>query len=177
PRSALVYVRRAESILRDASLGRIATVSGRYYAMDRDTRWDRTEKAYRALVLREGEEHASAAAAVESGYAAGQSDEFLVPSIVGEPVAGGGREARVLDGDVLVFFNFRADRARQLTRAFTETGFSGFALPVRPALALFVCFTAYDRTWSLPVAFPPLHLSGIMGEVVSQAGLPQLRIA
>src|SRR5207247_3319842 len=99
------------------------------------------------------------------------------PSIVGEPVAGGGREARVLDGDVLVFFNFRADRARQLTRAFTETGFSGFALPVRRALALFVCFTAYDRAWSLPVAFPPLHLSGIMGEVVSQAGLPQLRIA
>ena len=177
PRSALAYVRRTESILREASLGRVATVSGRYYAMDRDTRWDRTERAYRALVLREGKEHPSAAAAVESGYAAGLSDEFLVPSVVAGPAAGGGRDACVRDGDALVFFNFRADRARQITRAFTETGFSGFALPTRPALAVFVCFTAYDRSWSLPVAFPPQHLTGIMGEVVSQAGLPQLRIA
>ena len=177
PRSALAYVRRAESILREISLGRIATVSGRYYAMDRDTRWDRTEKAYRALVLGEGQAHPSALAAVESGYAAGLSDEFFVPSIVRGSATGSGRDTRVLDGDALVFFNFRADRARQLTRAFTETAFGGFPLPARPALARFVCFTAYDRSWTLPVAFPPQRLTGILGEVVSQAGLPQLRIA
>jgi len=145
--------------------------------MDRDTRWDRTEKAYRALVLGEGQAHPSALAAVESGYAAGLSDEFLVPSTVRGPAAGSGRDTRVLDGDALVFFNFRADRARQLTRAFTETAFGGFPRPARPALARFVCFTAYDRSWTLPVAFPPQQLTGILGEVVSQAALPQLRIA
>jgi 2,3-bisphosphoglycerate-independent phosphoglycerate mutase len=177
PRSALAYVGRAESILRDASVGRVATLSGRYYAMDRDTRWDRTEKAFRALVAREGPGHPTAAAAVEAAYAAGVSDEFILPSVVGGADAGSGRDARVRDGDVVVFFNFRADRARQITRAFTEAAFSGFAPATRPALAQYVCFTAYDRTWSLPVAFPPQHLTGILGEAVSRAGLPQLRIA
>jgi len=177
PKSARAYVDRAESLLRDASLGRIATIAGRYYAMDRDTRWDRTEKAFRALVAREGPGCANAGAAIEAAYAAGVTDEFVAPTIVGGADAGSGRDARVLDGDVVVFFNFRADRARQITRAFTEAGFTGFPVAARPALSLFVCFTAYDRTWSLPVAFPPQHLTGILGEVVSRAGLPQLRIA
>ena len=177
PRSALTYVRRAEAILRDAGRGRFATVSGRYYAMDRDTRWDRTERAWRALVLREGPAQPSAAAAVEAGYAAGVTDEFLVPSIVGDPSPPGGRDARVRDGDVILFFNFRADRARQITRAFTQPGFDTFSRPSVPELALFVCFTSFDRTWSLPVVFPPQHLTGILGETISRAGLAQLRIA
>jgi 2,3-bisphosphoglycerate-independent phosphoglycerate mutase len=177
PASGLTYVRRAEEILRAAGLGRIASVSGRYYAMDRDTRWERTEKAWRALVVHEGPRHPSAAAAVESGYASGVTDEFLVPSIVGEPDAGGGRDARVMDGDTIIFMNFRADRARQITRAFTEKGFDKFPLPVRPVPAMFVCLTSYDRTWALPVAFPPQHLTGILGEAVSRAGLEQVRIA
>jgi len=177
PRSGLAYARRAEDFLRAAGLGRIATVSGRYYAMDRDTRWDRTEKAYRALVAREGPGHPTVTAGVEAGYASGVTDEFLPPSIVAGSDAGGGRDARVRDGDTVVFFNFRADRARQITRAFTETGFDGFPLPTRPAIAMFVCFTAYDRTWDVPVAFPPQHLSGTFGEAVSRAGLEQLRIA
>jgi 2,3-bisphosphoglycerate-independent phosphoglycerate mutase len=177
PQSALTYVRRAEAILRDAGCGRIATVSGRYYAMDRDTRWDRTERAWRALVLREGPAQPSAAAAVESGYAAGLTDEFLVPSIVDGAAAPGGRDARVRDGDVVLFFNFRADRARQITRAFTQAGFDGFSRPSCPAISLYVCFTSYDRSWSLPVTFPPQHLTGILGETISRAGLAQLRIA
>ena len=177
PKSGLSYARKAEEFLRAAGLGRIATVSGRYYAMDRDTRWDRTEKAFRALVAREGPCHPTAEAVVESGYAKGVTDEFLAPSIVGEPGADSGRDARVRDGDSIVFFNFRADRARQITRAFTEKGFDKFPIPARPVPAMFVCFTAYDRTWPLPVAFPPQHLTGILGEAISRAGLEQLRIA
>src|SRR5262245_10873876 len=174
PKSALTYVRRTERFLQDAGLGRIASVSGRYYSMDRDNRWERTEKAYRALASGEGPRHPSASAAVESGYASGVTDEFLLPSLVD---AGGERDARVKDGDVIVFFNFRADRARQITRAFTEKGFDRFEAPGRPTPAMFVCFTSYDRTWSLPVVFPPQHLSGTFGEAVSRAGVEQVRIA
>jgi 2,3-bisphosphoglycerate-independent phosphoglycerate mutase len=186
PRSGAEHVRRAEAMLDRLGLGRIATVSGRFYAMDRDTRWDRTEKAWRAIALREGPARPTAEAAVLAGYAQGITDEFLVPSIV-EPGPGGAfptassggadRDARVRDGDAVVFFNFRSDRARQITRAFTEDPFEPFSRPSRPALGTFVCFTTYDRTWRLPVAFPPQHIRGTFGEAVSAAGLPQLRIA
>ncbi len=179
PRSGLGFVRSAESLLEAAGLGRIATVSGRYYAMDRDTRWDRTEKTCRALILREGPAFPTATAAVESGYAAGVTDEFLVPSVIdpGHDRAADRRDPRVRDGDTVLFFNFRADRARQITRAFAADGFAEFSLPDRPVLESFVCFTTYDRTWTLPVVFPPQHLTGTFGEAVSAAGLPQLRVA
>jgi 2,3-bisphosphoglycerate-independent phosphoglycerate mutase len=186
PQSGLEYARRAGALLDSAGLGRIATVSGRFYAMDRDTRWDRTEKAWRALVRREGPVHPTAEAAVEAGYAGGVTDEFLVPSIVEPgradaapraPSAEADRDASVRDGDAVVFFNFRADRARQITRAFTEDDFRAFSRPSRPALSAFVCFTTYDRTWRLPVVFPPQPIRGTFGEAVSVAGLPQLRIA
>ena len=187
PRSGLDYVRRAGGMFTRLGLGRIATVSGRYYAMDRDTRWERTEKAWRALALREAPGHPTAEAAVLDGYAAGITDEFLVPSIIdpgagagagpGAAEAGGERDARLRDSDTIVFFNFRADRARQITRAFTEEDFQPFPRPARPALAAFVCFTTYDRTWRLPAAFPPQHIAGTFGEAVSAAGLRQLRIA
>ncbi|HEU4401963.1 MAG TPA: 2,3-bisphosphoglycerate-independent phosphoglycerate mutase [Candidatus Polarisedimenticolia bacterium] len=186
PQSAASYLKRTQAFLETLGLGSIATLSGRYYAMDRDTRWERTEKAYRALVLREGPRHPTAAAALEASYAADVTDEFVVPAVIdGAPGARGGsgdggtgeRAAVVRDGDSVVFFNFRADRARQLTRAFTEERFDGFRRPAHPALASFVCFTTYDRTWSLPVAFPSQHLAGTLGEALSAAGVPQLRIA
>jgi 2,3-bisphosphoglycerate-independent phosphoglycerate mutase len=191
PRSALGYLRRLQDRLDQAGTGSIATVAGRYWAMDRDQRWDRTEKAWRALVLREGPRFTDAAAAVAAAYASGQGDEFVLPSVLGTGdrqagtgVAPGGaatggavRDGAVRDGDVVIFLNFRADRARQMTRVFMEDRFDGFAPPVRPRLADYVCFTAYDRTWPWPVAFPPRQPSGTFGEVISRAGLPQLRIA
>ena len=169
PQSASVYVRRLEEILSRTG-GRIATVSGRYYAMDRDNRWERTEKAYRALVLREGPRFPDAAAAIEAAYRGGVHDEFVLPSII-DP------DGSVRDGDAVVFFNFRADRARQITRAFTEDGFDRFRAEARPRPGTWVCLTAYDRSWALPVAFPPHQPPNTFGEVVSRAGIPQLRIA
>ncbi len=176
PMAAQKYVARAEAHLKDRGYGPIASVMGRYFAMDRDNRWERTEKAWRALVLREGDHVPDAAAAVAAAHARGQGDEFVPPAVVD----GAGREGRepvFRDGDAVVFFNFRADRARQITRAFTEQGFDRFRRPTPPILSAFVCFTTYDRTWSLPVAFPPQTIRHTFGEVVSDAGLPQLRIA
>jgi 2,3-bisphosphoglycerate-independent phosphoglycerate mutase len=197
PRSAAAYLRRLDGFLRSAGIGTVATVAGRYYAMDRDNRWERTEKAHRALVLRDAPRFPTALQALESAYAAGVGDEFVPPAVIeaadaSAPEAGGEapgagaagaaapparRDARVRDGDAVLFFNFRADRARQLTRAFTEPDFDRVRLAARPALGVFVCFTSYDRSWTLPVAFPPRHLSGTFGEAVSRAGLRQLRIA
>jgi 2,3-bisphosphoglycerate-independent phosphoglycerate mutase len=174
PKSGLSYIARAEDFLKRIGLGGIATVSGRYYAMDRDNRWDRIEKAWRALVRREGSRFPSAAAAVEAGYASGVTDEFIEPAVIETPAT---RDGGVRDGDAVLFFNFRADRARQLTRAFTQPGFDGFPTGARPALGAFVCFTRYDDSFALPVAFPPQRHTGLFGEAVSAAGLAQLRIA
>ncbi len=175
PQSGLGYVKALEEALAREGRGRVATVSGRYYAMDRDNRWDRVERAWKALVLGEGIPARSAAEAVESAYAEGQTDEFVVPRVV---VGGDGTPVgRVSDDDAVIFFNFRADRARELTRAFTQPGFDGFDVSARPDLAYFATFTLYDETFDLPVAFPPEHLRRIFGEVVSDAGLRQLRIA
>ncbi len=175
PQSGLGYVQALERVLADKGVGRIATVSGRYYAMDRDKRWDRVKKAWDALVRGEGPRAPSAAEAVQAAYAEGETDEFVVPRVIAD--AGGRPLATVRDGDAVIFFNFRADRARQLTRAFTQPDFDGFDVDGRPALAYFATFTLYDETFDLPVAFPPEHLRNIFGEVVSAAGLRQLRIA
>jgi len=175
PQSGRRYLEALEKTLASRGLGRIATVSGRFYAMDRDTRWDRVEKAYRALVRGQGERAGSATEAIESAYAAGQTDEFVEPRVLcggdGSPVG------PVRDGDGIIFFNFRADRARELTRAFTQTGFDGFDVSDRPELAAYVCFTEYDETFTVPAAFPPERLVHIFGEVLANAGLRQLRIA
>ena len=184
PRSAPVYLRRVETFLEEIGLGAIATVSGRYYPMDRDNRWDRTAKAWAAITRREGVRRPSAIAAVEASHAEGIDDEFLVPAVIesaeGSSTSGGARrDAGVHDGDGVIFFNFRADRARQLTRAFIEEDghFDRFDRQARPALASFVPLTAYDRSWPIVPAFPPQRHKGTLGEVLGAAGVSQLRIA
>jgi 2,3-bisphosphoglycerate-independent phosphoglycerate mutase len=158
----------------EAAGGRIATVIGRYWAMDRDQRWERVQRAYDAIVLGEGAPAADALAAVDDAYAKDQGDEFVEPRVV----AGG---APLADGDVAIFFNFRADRARQLTAALAsvcEERFAGKLLRRRaPKLARFVCFAEYDASFGLPVAFPSAMPKRILGELLAERGLRQLRVA
>ena len=174
PRSGADYLARLEDKLREMGLGRIATVTGRYYAMDRDNRWERVEKAYRALTLGDGISAPSSAEAIRGAYEEGESDEFVQPRVI---LHEGVPSGTVDDGDAVIFFNFRADRARELTRAFTDDSFQGFHREKYPKPAAYVCMTEYDETFNLPTAFPPQSLSNLLGEVVSRAGLKQLRIA
>ena len=150
----------------------LATVIGRYYAMDRDKRWDRTKLAWDAIVLGRGPtSDASAPEAVKARYEAGETDEFLKPIILSHR-----NEARVRDGDVVLFFNFRADRARQLSLAFLRPDFNEFDRETAPRTR-FVTLTEYDETYDCPIVFATPTLKRILGEVVSEAGLKQLRIA
>ncbi|HLG23177.1 MAG TPA: 2,3-bisphosphoglycerate-independent phosphoglycerate mutase [Candidatus Manganitrophaceae bacterium] len=178
PQSALRYIEMLERALKEKRPGgadwEIATVTGRYYAMDRDKRWDRTEKAYRAMAEGRGTEENSPVDAVQKSYAAQVGDEFVRPIVI---VKGGRPVGTIQDRDSVIFFNFRADRARQLTRALTEPGFSSFPRSVFPKLSSFVTLTSYDETFHLPVAFKPVRLDQILGEVISERGLRQLRIA
>ena len=175
PRSGLGYLQSLERRLRDKGYGKVATVMGRFYAMDRDKRWDRVKEAFDAMVRSTGHRAPSAVAAVEAAYARGETDEFVKPTVV---VNGGGEPvARVRDGDVVLFFNFRADRAREITRAFTQPDFKDFDASARPRLAAFVCMAEYDKTFGLPVAFPPDQPTEIFPEIVARAGLKQLRCA
>jgi 2,3-bisphosphoglycerate-independent phosphoglycerate mutase len=173
PHSGLAFVERLDAFLAEIGVGTIATVTGRYYAMDRDTRWERVEQAWRAILLSEGVACSSAEEAVERSYAAGVTDEFVLPSVVqrdGAPVAG------VTEGDAVVFFNFRPDRAREITRAFVDPAFTGFARPVFPRLR-FVCLTQYDPTIPAPVAFAKDLPRCVLADVLADAGLRQLHIA
>ena len=173
PQSALNWLGALEKHLH-ALGGCVATLSGRYWAMDRDKRWPRVARAYRALVLREGEEAFSAVEAVEKGYARGEGDEFIAPTAI----AGG---VPLAPGYAALFFNFRADRARQLTNALTrvhpdQLGPEVAGLPVVPP-GHFVTLTEYDETFGLPTLFGPQEIHGSLGELVSAAGLRQLRSA
>jgi 2,3-bisphosphoglycerate-independent phosphoglycerate mutase len=174
PTSGAGYVAELLEKMRQYEVGRIASIIGRYYAMDRDGRWERTEKAYRLLVYGEGRKRRDPIAAIRECYSEGITDEFMEPiHIVGED---GKQLATVRDGDSVIFFNFRADRARQLTRAFTEDDFTGFDRG--PKLKIrFTCMTEYDRTFHLPVAFQPERHEMILADVFAQAGLRNLRIA
>ncbi len=175
PRSADRYVSELEAYLDGRRFGRIASVSGRYYAMDRDHHWDRVEKAYRCLVLGTGERAATAIDAVISGYARGEDDEFILPTVVGAPA-----EGRIRDGDGVLLFNFRADRARELTLALVDPDFTGFERPRPPPALHFASMTRYRADFpALGVndAFEPQTLRKVMGEVVGARGLHQLRIA
>lgn len=169
PRSALPFVDALEDELTRLGCGRIATVSGRYYAMDRDKRWDRVERAWRAIVLGDGIAEKNAHEAVQHSYDADKSDEFVQPRVI----AGG---APVADGDQVICFNFRADRARELTAALALENFSGFGRPHFPRVG-YVCMTEYDRNFGLPLAFGPEDVPNSLAEVLAHNRIRNLRIA
>ncbi len=158
--------------LGDLSHVHFATVSGRYYAMDRDKRWERLEKAYKAIALHEGKKATSAAQGIQASYDVGVNDEFVEPFIVADDA-----KACIKEDDEVIFFNFRPDRARQLTRAFVDKDFSFFPRQLVLPSAAFVCMTQYDETIKAKVAFPPTALKNTLVEVLAKAGLHQLRIA
>ena len=171
PRSAQAPIADLEAKLATLGTGRIATVTGRYFAMDRDNRWERVETAYNAIVLGQAQyQAATAEQAILAAYDRNENDEFVPATIVGDAVA-------IEDGDALVFANFRPDRARQLTRAFTDADFSGFERKSTPNLSDFVSFTEYAADIKAHVAFPPVALSNTLGEVLAKLGKTQLRIA
>ena len=169
------YVTQLQAHINKIDFGSIASICGRYYAMDRDTRWDRTEQAYRLYTQGAGIKVQDPVAAVADAYKRGETDEFVKPIILTDP--SGQPLGIVEDGDAVMVFNFRADRVRQITRAFNEDGFFGFQRKVRPRLGSYLCMTLYDEGFDLPMAFPPIHLEAILGEIISAQGLTQLRIA
>jgi 2,3-bisphosphoglycerate-independent phosphoglycerate mutase len=172
PKSAIGYLQQFLSDTTEHDTLRIATVSGRYYAMDRDKRWDRVEKAYRALTAAEGERAPDAVAAVEAAYARGETDEFVLPTAISD-------YRGMQDGDGLLFANFRADRIREIAGALLDPDFAGFAPDRRVDFAAAVGLTEYSEELNrlLATLFPPDDLSDTFGEVVAQAGMTQLRIA
>ena len=175
PTSGAGYMREAEAEMQTQGIGTIATVMGRYYAMDRDKRWDRVAKAYAAIVAGVGESCRSADEAVRKSYEANITDEFVLPAVI---VGQDGRSVGVIrDGDGVIFYNFRADRARELTRALTEPRFDAFPREIIPKLTAFATMTSYDETFPHPVAFAPVRLTRILPEIISERGLKQLRIA
>ncbi len=175
PANAHTYIRELEEYCHRLGTGRIATIMGRYYAMDRDRRWERTQKAYLAMVAGEGEGAVSATAALDRSYELDITDEFMLPAVVQNP--DGTPVATVEKGDAVIFFNFRADRARQITRAFVEPDFRGFRRSGGQPDIHFVCLTTYDVTIPAPVAFPPQELRNTLGEVIASHGMRQLRVA
>ncbi|MFZ5632831.1 MAG: 2,3-bisphosphoglycerate-independent phosphoglycerate mutase [Bacillota bacterium] len=175
PDNALEYIKQLEEKIKELKTGRIATVMGRYYAMDRDRRWERTERAYRALVDGQGLKALSVEAAVKESYARQETDEFVQPTVIED--GAGNPVATVKNGDAVIFFNFRPDRARQLTRSFVDSDFRGFDRGQALENLYFVCMTRYDKTIEAPVAFPPQRLKNTLGEVLSAARIKQLRLA
>ncbi|MEH6422421.1 2,3-bisphosphoglycerate-independent phosphoglycerate mutase [Pseudomonas sp. CGJS7] len=170
PKSAAPSLQRLQQACDAAGNAHIASISGRYYAMDRDKRWDRQLRAWNAIVEARGEQHAATALeGLDAAYARGETDEFVAPTSIGDarPMA---------DGDAVVFMNFRADRARQLTAAFVDPKFDGYDAR-RPKLSRFVCLTEYDAKLPAPVAFGPDDLRNTLGELLAANGLTQLRIA
>ena len=181
PNGGVDYVARVCKTMQKLDFGAIGSICGRYYAMDRDKRWQRVEQAYRLYTSGEGTVESDPVAAVENAYQRGETDEFIRPIVLRtERSDGAGKtqnEKCVQDGDGIIFFNFRADRARQITRAFTEAAFAEFDRDAMPQLCDYVTMTQYDEDFTTPVAFPPVHLKDILGEVVSRHDLQQLRIA
>jgi 2,3-bisphosphoglycerate-independent phosphoglycerate mutase len=174
PESAIQYVETLQDQCREIGVGQIATVVGRYYAMDRDKRWERIERAYRMLVHGEGERATDPVAAIRRSYERGVTDEFVEPIVItreeNQPVA------TIQDGDSVIFFNFRADRARQITSALAVPGFDDFPVANRP-YTHFVCFAVYDKTYPLPVAFPPELPRNILAGVFAVNGVDNFRLA
>ena len=169
PSSAAEYADKLLNKLKEIGIGKVATVEGRYYAMDRDNNWDRVEKAYAAMVYGEGNKAECPVCAIKNSYNDGVTDEFVVPCVI----EGG---AQVKPNDSIIFFNFRPDRARQITRTFVDPDFTGFERKYFPVN--FVCMTQYDESMpNVTVAYPPETLEMTFGEYISKKGLTQLRIA
>ncbi|MCG2737633.1 MAG: 2,3-bisphosphoglycerate-independent phosphoglycerate mutase [Candidatus Methanoperedenaceae archaeon] len=172
PKSALNYIADAQIKMKELG-GEFATISGRYYAMDRDKRWERVEKAYDAMTGGKGDTAESAASAVKNAYERGETDEFVIPTVImrnKKPVS------LICDNDSVIFFNFRSDRAREITRGFIDDDLKGFDRKSYPKIN-FVCLTQYDETFNVTIAFQPEPLKNIFAEVLSNHHLKQLRIA
>jgi 2,3-bisphosphoglycerate-independent phosphoglycerate mutase len=172
PHSSPGYLAEIEEHMATVGCGRFGTVSGRYFAMDRDTRWDRVKRAYDALVYGAGHQAADVQTAVAEAYARGETDEFVAPTVIGPRDSG-----RVRDGDACLFFNFRPDRARELTTAFFDADFAGFDRGPRPPTVSFTTMTEYKKEFPLPVAFAPDHPREVLADVLAGYGLHQLHIA
>ncbi|MED3721254.1 2,3-bisphosphoglycerate-independent phosphoglycerate mutase [Geobacillus stearothermophilus] len=176
PQTAPQYIKELQEKIKEYGVGEIATLSGRYYSMDRDKRWDRVEKAYRAMVYGEGPTYRDPLECIEDSYKHGIYDEFVLPSVIvredGRPVA------TIQDNDAIIFYNFRPDRAIQISNTFTNEDFCEFDRgPKHPKHLFFVCLTHFSETVKGYVAFKPTNLDNTIGEVLSQHGLRQLRIA
>ena len=173
PQSGLGYAQEIEQYMSEVGVGKFATVNGRYYAMDRDKRWERVEVAYKAMVYGEGETANSASEAIKASYEKGATDEFIVPTVIvenGEPVG------KISDKDSVIFFNFRPDRAREISRSIVDAEFTGFERA--DISTYFVCLTEYDVTLpNVQIAFGPQSLSNTLGEYLSKLGKTQLRAA
>jgi 2,3-bisphosphoglycerate-independent phosphoglycerate mutase len=174
PSSAAHYIEALQKKIEEIGRGQIASLIGRYYAMDRDKRWERTQRAYELLVKGKGERASDPVAAILRSYESGVTDEFIEPTVIvnasGEPAA------TIQEGDAVIFFNFRPDRARQLTRALAIPGFQEFDVSGRPQIE-FVCFTVYDRSFPLPVAFPPRDHKNVLAEVWERICIRNYRLA
>mgnify|MGYP000553287376 FL=1 len=168
PSSAAEYVAELQAKIDEIGCGAIATLSGRYYAMDRDNRWERVQKAYDAVARGEGVKASDAVEAVNASYANDVTDEFVVPVVVGDYQG-------VNDGDGVIFFNFRPDRARELTHVFTDEEFSGFDR--KEAKLAFATMTQYEEGLNVQVAYPPETIENTLGQVIAKNGMTQLRIA
>ena len=174
PASAIEYVQALQTQIAAIGVGEIASLVGRYYAMDRDKRWERTQRAYELLVDAVGERATDPIAAINRSYEAGVTDEFVTPIVLTR--AGGEPIAIIQEGDAVVFFNFRPDRARQITRALAIEDFAEFPTPGRPKTHL-VCFTLYDQTFQLPIAFPPNRHRNVLAEVWAGLSVRNYRLA
>jgi 2,3-bisphosphoglycerate-independent phosphoglycerate mutase len=175
PKSAEIYLRRLEAKIEQTGVGHIATMIGRYYAMDRDRRWQRVQSAYDLLTQGRTEYWAeNALAGLEAAYARGESDEFVKATAILPP---NGKPVRMEDGDAVVFMNFRSDRARQISRPFIEPDFNEFDRDYVPNLSVYCTLTGYSDEFKVSVAFPPERIRNGLGEYIANAGLHQLRIA
>ncbi len=170
PTGSLSYLNALETKTKELGVGTLATLCGRYYAMDRDRRWDRIQLAYELLTEGKGKREPSFEKAIHDSYEAKETDEFVKPVLLNEV-------GRICDQDVIIFFNFRPDRARQITRTFTEEGFSEFKKNKFPKLSSFVCFTQYDKKFTLPIAFPPTKHEHILAQILSEKKIQQFRCA
>lgn len=171
PQSAVGFLETVEAKLKEAGLPPIASVSGRYYAMDRDNRWDRVERAYNMLILGEGNKADSAVEAVKISYENGVNDEFVEPTVINVP------NSRIEDNDAVIFFNFRPDRAREISKAINFEDFDGFARKAVRKNIYYVTFKQYDASFPFPVAFEPQPLTNILGEWLDKKGIKQFRTA